>query len=115
MPLARLAAFLRNPCRFLLEQRLGIALAREEEPLQDDEPFVPDNSGRAPLVQLLLPALLEGLPPEAARTLALAGTAVPTGGFGQRFLERELNGLRDFAEQVREHTQQPLLPPHAAE
>jgi len=111
VPLARLASFLRNPCRFLLEQRLGIALAREDEPLQDDEPFVPDNTGRAPLIQLLLPALLDGLPTEAARTLALAGTAVPAGGFGQRFLERELNGLRDFADQVREHTRQPALPP----
>ena len=115
VPLARLAAFFRNPCRFLLEQRLGVALRREDEELQDDEPFVPDNSGRAPLTRLLLPALLEGLPPEAARTLALAGTAVPTGGFGMRFLERELNGLREFAEQVREHTLQPALPPHAVD
>jgi len=115
VPLARLAAFFRNPCRFLLEQRLGVALRREDEALQDDEPFVPDNSGRAPLTRLLLPALLEGLAPEAARTLALAGIAVPTGGFGMRFLERELNGLREFAEQVREHTQQPVLPPHAVE
>ena len=115
VPLARLAAFFRNPCRFLLEQRLGLALRRDDEELQDDEPFVPDNSGRAPLTRLLLPALLEGLPPEAARTLALAGTAVPAGGFGMRFLERELNGLRGFADQVREHTLQPALPPHAAE
>ena len=115
VPLARLAAFFRNPCRFLLEQRLGVALRREDEALQDDEPFVPDNSGRAPLTRLLLPALLEGMPPEAARTLALAGTAVPTGGFGMRFLERELHGLREFAEQVREHTLQPALPPHAVE
>jgi exodeoxyribonuclease V gamma subunit len=113
--LARLSKFFRNPCRFLLAERLGIALRRDDEELQDDEPFVPDNSGRAPLTRLLLPALLEGLPPEAARTLALAGTAVPAGGFGMRFLERELNGLRGFAEQVREHTLQPALPPHAAE
>ena len=115
VPLARLAKFFRNPCRFLLEERLGIALRRDDEELRDDEPFVPDNSGRAPLTRLLLPVLLEGMPAEAARTLALAGTAVPAGGFGMRFLERELNGLRDFAEQVREHTLQPALPPHAAE
>ena len=114
VPLARLAAFLRNPCRFLVEQRLGLALRRDDEALQDDEPFVPDVGGRAPLVQMLLPALLAGLPVEAARTLALAGTALPAGGFGLRFLERELNGLREFAEQVREHTAQPALPPHAA-
>ena len=115
VPLARLSAFLRNPCRFLLEQRLGLALRREDDELQDDEPFVPDNSGRAPLTRLLLPALLDGMAPEAARTLALAGTAIPAGGFGMRFLERELNGLREFAEQVREHTQQPVLPPQAVE
>jgi len=113
VPVARLARFFRNPCRFLLEQRLGIALRRDDEELQDDEPFVPDNSGRAPLTRLLLPALLDGMPVETARTLALAGTAVPAGGFGMRFLERELNGLRDFAEQVREHLQQPALAPHA--
>ena len=46
---------------------------------------------------------------------ASAGTAIPAGGFGMRFLERELNGLREFAEQVREHTQQPVLPPQAVE
>jgi exodeoxyribonuclease V gamma subunit len=115
VPMERLGSFLRNPCRFLLEQRLGVALRREDEELQDDEPFVPDNSGRAPLTRLLLPALLEGLPAEAARALALAGTAVPTGGFGTRFLERELDGLRSFAEQVREHTTQPALAPHACE
>lgn len=115
VPLARLASFLRNPCRFLLEQRLGIALRRPDDELQDDEPFVPDNSGRAPLTRLALPALLDGASPEAVRTLALAGTAVPTGGFGQRFLERELHGMHQFAEHVRDHTRQPALPPHAAE
>ncbi len=115
VPLARLAAFFRNPCRFLLEQRLGIALRRDDEQLQDDEPFVPDNGGRAPLTRLLLPALLAGLPAAEARTLALAGTAVPAGSFGTRFLERELDGLRAFAEQVREHTLQPVRAPHAAQ
>jgi exodeoxyribonuclease V gamma subunit len=110
----RLAAFFRNPCRFLLEQRLGLELRRAQDELQDDEPFVPVVRGRAPLIDLLLPALLDGLPVEAARTLALAGTHVPIGGFGQRFLERELNGLQAFAAQVREHTTQPALPPHVA-
>jgi exodeoxyribonuclease V gamma subunit len=115
VPVRRLAAFLRNPCRFLLESRLGVALRREDEALQDDEPFVPDNGGRAPLTRLLLPALLAGLSPDDARTLALAGTAVPAGGFGMRFLERELDGLGDFVAQVRDHTAQPVLPPHAVQ
>jgi exodeoxyribonuclease V gamma subunit len=113
VPLERLAAFFRNPCRFLLEKRLGVELRHEDEELRDDEPFVPDLGGRAPLTRLLLPALLDGLPVEAARMLALAGTSLPMGGFGKRFLERELNGLQDFAGQVREHTTQPVLAPHA--
>ncbi len=114
VPVERLVAFFRNPCRFLLEQRLGIELRRDDDELQDDEPFLPDVTGRAPLIDLLLPALLAGLPIEAARTLALAGPDVPTGGFGKRFLERELGGLQDFAAQVLEHTRQPVLAPHAA-
>jgi len=114
VPVERLAAFLRNPCRFLLEKRLGLELRRDDEELRDDEPFLPDVTGHGPLIARLLPALLEGLPLEAARTLALAGPEVPLGGFGQRFLERELNGLQDFAAQVLEHTAQPVLPPHAA-
>jgi exodeoxyribonuclease V gamma subunit len=114
LTIERLAAFFRNPCRFLLEQRLGLELRRDDDLLEDDEPFVPAVAGRAPLVQLLLPALLEGLPVDAARTLALAGTALPPGGFGRRFLERELVDMQQFAAHVREHTEQPPLPPHAA-
>ena len=115
VPIDRLAAFFRNPCRFLLEKRLGIELRRDEDELQDDEPVLPDVHGRAPLVDLLLPRLLEGLPLDDARTLALAGTDVPMGGFGERFLERELNGLQDFATQVREFSRQPVLEPRAVE
>jgi exodeoxyribonuclease V gamma subunit len=115
VPVERLVAFFRNPCRFLVEKRLGIELRRPEDELQDDEPFVPDVFAGAPLVEVLLPALLDGLPLEEARALALAGTALPAGGFGRRFLERELNALAAFAAQVREHRAQPALPPHAAE
>jgi exodeoxyribonuclease V gamma subunit len=115
VPIDRLAAFFRNPCRFLLEKRLGIELRRDEDELQDDEPFLPDVHGRAPLIDLLLPRLLEGLPLDDARTLALAGIDVPMGGFGQRFLERELNGLQDFATQVREFSRQPVLEPRSVE
>ena len=115
VPLERLVAFFRNPCRFLVEKRLGIELRRPEDELQDDEPFVPEVFASAPLVEVLLPALLEGLSLEDARALALAGTALPAGGFGRRFLERELNTLGEFVAQVREHSAQPALAPHAIE
>jgi exodeoxyribonuclease V gamma subunit len=113
VPVDRLAAFLRNPCRFLLEQRLGLELRREDEQLQDDEPFRPDVSPWSPLVELLLPPLLEGMTLAEARPLALAGADVPAGGFGRHVLERELQGLHAFAQGVREFTAEPALEPHA--
>jgi exodeoxyribonuclease V gamma subunit len=113
LPAERLAAFLRNPCRFLLEQRLGIELRREDEQLQDDEPFRPDFSPWSPLVDLLLPPMLDGMTPDEARPLALAVADVPAGGFGRHVLERELQGLHAFAQGVRGFTAEAALEPHA--
>jgi exodeoxyribonuclease V gamma subunit len=114
VPVERLARFFRNPCRYLLEQRLGLELRREEEALEDDEPWRPAISGRSPLVDLLLPALLEGMSLADARTLARAGAEVPEGAFARHALERDLQALAAFARGVREFTAQPLLAPHAA-
>jgi exodeoxyribonuclease V gamma subunit len=114
VPVDRLARFFRNPSRFLLEQRLGIALRRPEEELSDDEPWRPELSGRSPLVDMLLPAFLAGANLADARRLALAGAEVPDGAFGRHALERELQALQAFAQGVREFTAQPALAPHAA-
>jgi len=115
IPAERLSAFLRNPSRFLVVNRLGIELRRPQDELQDDEPFVPETWAEAPLTAVLLPALLAGATRDEARTLALAGTALPAGGFGRRFLERELDALTDFVARVSRHTAAPVLAPHAVE
>jgi len=114
VPIERLARFFRNPCRYLLEQRLGLELRRDEEELEDDEPFRPALSGRSPLVDVLLPALLEGTSLADARSLALAGAEVPEGAFGRHALERELQAIDTFARGVREFGAAPVLAPHAA-
>jgi exodeoxyribonuclease V gamma subunit len=114
VPIDRLARFFRNPCRYLLEQRLGLELRCEEEELRDEEPYRPVVTGRAPLVDLLLPAFLEGMSLASARELARAGADVPDGAFGRHVLERELHTLHDFAQQVRGFTAPAALAPHAA-
>ncbi len=111
--LQRLLQFFRNPCRFLLRQRLGIELARDAEELQDDEPFLPDAAGRSALAARLLPALLAGADVASVRALALAGTELPAGAFGRNLLERELASLQAFATQLCALTGEPLLAPHA--
>ena len=113
VPLERLIEFFKNPCRYLLQRRLAVELRRDEDELQDDEPFLPDVPGRTALANRLLPLLLDGCDIATARSLALAGTEVPTGAFGRQFLERELAGLHDFAARVIELTREPCLAPHA--
>jgi len=114
VPLERLAQFFRNPCRFLLRQRLGIELARDADELQDDEPFLPDVPGRSALAARLLPALLAGADIEAVRRLALAGNELPAGAFGRSVLEDELASLQTFAAQWRELAREPSIAPYSA-
>ena len=70
--LDNLARFFRNPCRYLLRERLGIVLPEGDEELQDDEPFVPDWPARDALAQRVLPRLLDG---EARRRAAAPSRA----------------------------------------
>ncbi|MBL8398644.1 MAG: exodeoxyribonuclease V subunit gamma [Candidatus Accumulibacter sp.] len=95
--LDRLQRFFRNPCRFLLSQRLNIALRIADEPLQDDEPFLVDFPSRRALLDRLLPALLGGADEERARSLALAGNELPGGPFGERLLFAEVAQMHAFA------------------
>ncbi len=114
VPLADLIAFFGNPCRYLLGRRLGIALAKAEEELQDDEPFIAGVPARSALAARLLPGLCAGQGVASARALALAGTEVPAGAFGRHFLDRELAGLERFAGQLNALTAEPVRAPHAA-
>jgi exodeoxyribonuclease V gamma subunit len=109
----RLVQFFRNPCRFLLQRRLGIELAREPEELQDDEPFLPDLPARSALAARLLPAFAAGADLATVRALALAGTELPAGAFGHNVLDGELAALQVFATQLRDLTREPVLPPHS--
>lgn len=113
--LADLVAFFVNPCRFLLVRRLGMVLARAEQELQDDEPFIATVPARSALAARLLPGLCAGQSVDDARSLALAGTEVPAGAFGRHFLDRELAGLERFATRLDALTVQPVLAPHAAQ
>lgn len=107
-----LIQFFRQPSRFLLRDRLGIALRRAEEDLNDEEPFLPDFGGRQALAERLLPLLTNGsdCSAEALRAQALAGVEYPPGALGRLSLESELATLMQFAAEVARHGASPLLP-----
>jgi exodeoxyribonuclease V gamma subunit len=112
VPIDRLVAFFRHPCRFLLQQRLGLQLRQPQDELLDDEAFVPELPARSALAERLLPALLAGADDDAARRLAQAGTEWPAGAYAREALDRELVTLRAFATQLQQHRAAPCLPPH---
>ncbi len=97
----RLAAFFRNPSRFLLQERLGLRLAEGDEELCDDEPFLPGYEERRRLADRLMPALLAGADAHTLQALAAATGEYPAGALGERFLVRELETLRGFVDRLR--------------
>jgi exodeoxyribonuclease V gamma subunit len=112
--LDQLARFFANPCRFLLRERLGIALPRPEEELLDEEPFLPDWPGRQALAERLLPALLSGCSEPELLEQARAGTDYPPGTLGDTALAAEIGILRRFASALQADLAEPPQPPHAA-
>ena len=110
--LDRLVHFFRNPCRFLLRERLGIELVEAGDELADDEPFLPDFMGRQALAERLLPLYHAGMSDAELRSLAMAGIEYPPGHFGDLLLDKELLNLREFAETVRQATAEPCLAPY---
>lgn len=98
--LDNLLRFFGNPCRYLLRERLGIALPQGDEELQDDEPFLPDWAARDALARRVLPRLLAGESVVDVREFARAGIEYPDGRLGDVELDRELQRLDAYARAV---------------
>jgi exodeoxyribonuclease V gamma subunit len=111
VPLERLVDFFANPCRFLLRERLGIALYREENAQSDDEPFVADFTARQALAERLLPHVMRGVGGATLERLANAGIEYPPGTLGTVLLREEMVKLRQFAAAVTEATRPPCAAP----
>ena len=109
--LDNLLRFFANPCRYLLRERLGIALPQGDEELQDDEPFLPDWLARDALARRVLPRLLAGASVAEVREFARAGIEYPDGRLGDIELERELQRLDAFARAVAPALAEPPVAP----
>lgn len=107
--LEQLLRFFRNPCRYLLRERLGIFLSRDDEELADDEPFLADFSARSALAERLLPHC--GTSDNELRVLALAGIEYPPGALGASLIDLELETLKRFGLEVAAAAALPCLPP----
>ena len=85
----------RHPARFLLEQRLGLRTADDQESLASDEPFDTEMPARNGLRRLSLQAMEQGWSDEEERRMACAAGWLPELG---RALWGKLRGpVRAFA------------------
>ncbi|TAN50527.1 MAG: exodeoxyribonuclease V subunit gamma [Betaproteobacteria bacterium] len=112
--LEQLRQFFVNPCRYLLKQRLGIAMPELAEELLCDEPFLPEWPGRQAMAERLLAPALEGAPEAALLALARAGNEFPAGPLGDAALASEIRELRAFARGLQEDIGGAAPEPHAA-
>jgi exodeoxyribonuclease V gamma subunit len=112
VPVTRLVEFFRNPSQFLLRRRLTVDLGWDEEPLADEETFLPEVPARSQLAARLLPVLLQGAGLDTIRRLAQAGTELPAGALGAAEMEREIARLHRFAQAVHQATAGDVLPPY---
>ncbi|GAB6044305.1 exodeoxyribonuclease V subunit gamma [Endothiovibrio diazotrophicus] len=108
--LERLIRFFRNPARFLLRERLGVALERAEDGLEDEETFALDALQGFGLKQGLLEGLIDGADPDALRAAALARGDLPPAPFGRLELDDWSGRLGEWAEALRAQRAEPLAP-----
>lgn len=118
--LEQLIRFFRNPCRYLLRERVGLDLPEADEELEDVEGFIPDWPAQQALAQRLLPVLLAGGgaaageeadSPTTLLELARAGGEYPAGVLGDGALQAELGRLCGFAAAVSAASAAPALAP----
>jgi exodeoxyribonuclease V gamma subunit len=104
-----LLQFFRNPARYLLRHRLGMAFPENHEDLEDDEPFLPDWDEKNTLADRLLPMYLDDASADEIRASAMAGTEYPPGAMGNALLERELQAMETFSQKLKSEIAAPCL------
>ena len=94
--LDQLSAFLGNPSRHFLQQRLGIRFGRLEEELRDDEPDSVGNSPLRALARRLFPLLMGGADEEALLREALAGREYPPDAIGRVRIAQVIDTVQEL-------------------
>ena len=110
--LDQLRKFFGNPCRYLLNERLGLRIAAEDALLRDDEAFLPGWEDNKALAKRLLPLFEARTPVDDIAAVARAGNELPPGPMGDSALESTLHDLQAFVHNVGQASAEPCLPPH---
>ncbi len=106
-----LVEFFAHPCQYFLRHRLGLVLPRDEDAIDDREPFALHNLRRYEVENRFLSDVLAGQDLESAAELIRARGILPPGGAGTLAFGELCRSARNFAEVVRRHVAPALAPP----
>lgn len=98
LDLARFERYLQHPIRTMLQERLGLFLGQEIEPLAAREPIELDALSKYQIGEALLGQLLEAVPLAVAEQAAQARGDLPLGTPGQLSFRQAADGARALAE-----------------
>lgn len=95
-----LVRFFDNPALWFLEKRLGLALPRDEETIEDQEPFDADGLQEYRLKVEILESLIRNENPEQIRRLLKARGWLPHGIAGELVFQEILESVKEMAQMV---------------
>jgi exodeoxyribonuclease V gamma subunit len=99
-----LVDFFGGPVKGFLKQRLGIALPREEEPVDDRIPITLDALEEWAVGDRVLSDLMRGLHPDTAVERERRRGVVPPGELGDRIIQRVIGRVVPVAREALAHT-----------
>ncbi len=108
--LGRLVLFWKHPCRFFLEQELGMRLREQHILIEESEPFVLNGLDQYFLRNSLITDFLSGSSFEQIHSRLLDSGCLPQGAYGDIQLERINEESASFADAVAEQLVHPCAP-----
>ncbi len=110
--LENLCSFYKNPAKFLLRHRIGMALEEDDTAIEEKEPFAVNGLAQYRLGEKLVEKCLHGLNPKALFTLQRAAGELPHGAVGECLYEEICRNTEAFARKIRPfvHSGKPKSP-----
>ncbi len=108
--IAQLISFFDNPCKFLLQNRLGLQLDDESDTILETEPFQLTGLDRYSLNQALVAGQLQNQPAEEVMAYFQADGILPPETVGRLIFNQQLEEANHFVTAIKPYLQEEALP-----
>lgn len=109
LPIGDLISFFQHPAKFLLRNRLGIYLRKEEVLTEDREPFELDSLDEYQIGQELLQRYLKEQPLDSYEQVMQSRNMLPEGWSGEQGYRNKAADVKTFGNKIKERLNQKKL------